>query len=1337
MTDRRVRIVNANPPIGETDGLRSFAQFEPYTNVVLLGDPGAGKSHLFRHFAEVEAATLATARSFLNRPVETNIATLYIDALDEKRSGRGDHATIDAIVAKLFDAKPGKVRISCRAQDWLGETDLTALRDYFDGRGGFVVLALDQLTVDERDAIIAVQEFDDVDKFVAEASNRGLDFLLTNPQNLLMLCEVVLKKGWPATRTELYASMTELLLAEHNRNKSHAGEGIYSPSELLDAAGAVCAARLISDVEAVSRSEASDDTNIPSYRTLRCENIERIAASLGRRLFVSAPGADAADYVHRTVAEYTAASWLAKTIRAGLPFGRVRALIGIDGHPTSELRGLHAWLAVQLPEYASVLIQSDPYGVLTYGDPASLTAASRKCLLQSLGRLSETDPWFRNGTWSIPTLGALARPDMVDDLRKILQSKSANFALRSCTLQALIYGSTLPLLQPELEEILIDEQAPFAERSDALDALVRFGPSGETAVLKAFNSVGNTANSLRLRAEILAALYRKSFKPSDVCGYLAEILNSDHEVPVGTLWRLEPDLSIEEVITILDGMPKAEKRARNKAERRNAFEASYLFDRLLVRALNDGDPQVDGPRLWAWLATRRRLRDGYPTSINDSVKAALNRRKDLLIETVQPAVKQLVVDQTRWRFLLRLREATMQQIDEDDLRDALLQATLACESDPAKQEFLFELTLIMSFEPSDRARAVFEALSELAASRSELQAIFDRNLSCPVEEWREEDAQRRARHAAKTEAVRQKNMKDFAESKRAIERGVHKGWIGWLAELYLASSSDVAKDITPRERLAEELGEENASTAIEGILAVPRGDDIPDLAETISVLAEDRYFKWWFAIVAGLDEASRQGIDTRDLPVSTLQSALAIGTDLLIFSGEADKHRTWKNQFFAEQPEQAKDALLALAKAKLAQGKEPVSGLYGLLRDERLARFRPAVLTELLRTFPNAGFNVLEDMLQCALGTDEARAALFAIAEDVIDGELEVDESQMQLWQASAYLLDPAQHEARISSIQDPTMVWRLRDLSGSGRRSRVKNPSPLDLSVLSFLASYTARHFPACEHPRNGWSGSQNPWDGTEFVRGMINQISTLTMPGATLVLQDFVTRPEFASYSDNVRHALANQRARRREAEYQQPDWPQTVDALSNGPPVSAADLHALLANQVRDANSRIGGNNADLYKLFWNEDSHRRLVSPKAEESCRDVLLDLMRPRVGPLGVTLEPEGHMAADKRADMVALCKGNLKAVAELKRDTHADLWTALSTQLDRLYARDPETSGFGLYVVFWFGSKRKGSVPVGPKGQKPTTAAELEAMLKASVSEQAKERLDVVVIDVSDINER
>jgi hypothetical protein len=116
-------------------------------------------------------------------------------------------------------------------------------------------------------------------------------------------------------------------------------------------------------------------------------------------------------YVARPVgAEYLAAAWLAKKVQAGFPIGRVRALIGIGGCPASELRGIHAWLPVFLPEYADLLIEADPFGVLTYVDAASLEPSRRKLLLEALARLATVGPWFRTNNWSARGLALLLAP---------------------------------------------------------------------------------------------------------------------------------------------------------------------------------------------------------------------------------------------------------------------------------------------------------------------------------------------------------------------------------------------------------------------------------------------------------------------------------------------------------------------------------------------------------------------------------------------------------------------------------------------------------------------------------------------------------------------------------------------------------------------------------------------------------------------------------------------------------------------------------------------------------------------------------------------------------------
>jgi predicted NACHT family NTPase len=330
---------------------------------VLLGDPGAGKTHLFREAAFAEAGRLIKARAFLNIPAPMlQGPPLFIDGLDEKRAGRGDRDTADALVTKLFAVNPPKVRISCRAADWLGESDLAALGPFFEQQGEVCILHLESLSRPEQIAVLAAQGIgaDAAEAFVSEANERGLGDFLENPQNLIMLWRAVQTGSWPTTRKELFELSTRLMLEEFDGERARSGSGTFSVSELRPVAGAICAARLISDVDAISLSDQEGTPDIPGYRSLHFCPPEKVRAALARRVFTLGSEPETVDYAHRTTAEFLGAEFLAAQVRGGLPFGRVAALIGVDGHPAAELRGLHAWLAVHLPEYADQLIVADP-----------------------------------------------------------------------------------------------------------------------------------------------------------------------------------------------------------------------------------------------------------------------------------------------------------------------------------------------------------------------------------------------------------------------------------------------------------------------------------------------------------------------------------------------------------------------------------------------------------------------------------------------------------------------------------------------------------------------------------------------------------------------------------------------------------------------------------------------------------------------------------------------------------------------------------------------------------------------------------------------------------------
>ena len=107
-------------------------------------------------------------------------------------------------------------------------------------------------------------------------------------------------------------------------------------------------------------------------------------------------------------------------------------------------------------------------------------------------------------------------------------------------------------------------------------------------------------------------------------------------------------------------------------------------------------------------------------------------------------------------------------------------------------------------------------------------------------------------------------------------------------------------------------------------------------------------------------------------------------------------------------------------------------------------------------------------------------------------------------------------------------------------------------------------------------------------------------------------------------------------------------------------------------------------------------------------------------------------MAHDKRADIV-VSSSTLKCVIELKRDYHAKVWTAATTQLEQLYSRDLEASEYGIYGVFWYGEKRGTAIPKPPGGhERPTTSSDMQRILEATLPQQLQHKIKIIVFDVS-----
>ncbi len=83
----------------------------------------------------------------------------------------------------------------------------------------------------------------------------------------------------------------------------------------------------------------------------------------------------------------------------------------------------------------------------------------------------------------------------------------------------------------------------------------------------------------------------------------------------------------------------------------------------------------------------------------------------------------------------------------------------------------------------------------------------------------------------------------------------------------------------------------------------------------------------------------------------------------------------------------------------------------------------------------------------------------------------------------------------------------------------------------------------------------------------------------------------------------------------------------------------------------------------------------------------------------------------------------------EIKKNKHPDLWSTLRNQLILQYASDPDTDGYGIYLVFWFGKDR---TPPPPSGTRPANVEGLKKRLEATLSPDEAHKISICTIDVS-----
>ena len=1412
LAPRSVRVVSP-PDIDAGFEGRSLplADFRDDRSYVLLGEPGQGKTVAFAEEAKQPGCVFVTARQFVRGHPKQHPQwagrTLFIDGLDEIRAGAGDPRTpLDEIIARLEVLGNPPFRLSCRVGSWFEPGDARELASFpgigeSSGTGEPRVLALNPLSTDDVRRILRRRRGDsdegvpDADRFIGEAFEHGLDAFLWNPQLLGVLAGAVETAGWPDSPRAAFENACRELARERNTEHRDALRGGVQPSvdKTLSAAGRLSALLLLTgkdgwtptdtdDPDVLSLRDVEEDVEDGDRETLRC--------ALESGLFSGT--ADSRTPVHRVVAEYLGASYLDGRIRAphGPSARRVLSLLlGDDGVPLPDLRGLSAWLAALNAEARPILIRADPVAVAFDGDAGSFGPEERRELF---GNLENSIGLWR--AWpSAAALGALAGRDGTSAIRELTASPVRSDARQHLVLLLLsgslrtfhgdrAEGSVLPRAQSDsdlaaLLAVVRDPTWWSDVRCRALAVLDR-ALSGNPIRPDTLRGLVDELEEGRLPDErnnllgmLLDLLYPEDPPPSAIWDYLAVRPYTHRSGAYRKFWRgLVERSGDEEIRELLESLCD---RASEVIPRLADHRLDHIVLALLARALDLFGDEVGSPGIYRWFNLvevdlhRSRLVPadpeyrsgvGFNTDAEEVIGTWLRSRRSIQLELVELGLRareseigHRMLDVTVGRkFLGEDAPAGFRQW-------CLARAAELWDERPKVAEELAWWAIRVREEWGPPLSD--DQLAQAARDTPALREWNDRRLEARARQQRK-DAERRKREAEILRPIRERQREEVASVRRhrteLAEGRCPPRLLHQLAQVYMDGLAEAGPGDDPVMRLASQLDDDESlvEATLAGFRSLLDRGDLPDLHQVAELYERRRLSYFVLPFLAGMAEEDRAA----DSPLDRLggkgrRRALGYylvsrlpGKRYLPENGpivQEDTHPPWYRRALGSHPRAVADALVAVHNARVRAKEPPDQHLHDMSLDPAYGRAAAFALKRMFSVFPTRctgpQLESLRQVLRAAMGTNGMSAAELR---NLVLRRLErsgMDVAQRAQWLCAGLFV------ARESCLPS------LLDFLATGRDARVRH-------VVDFFVSHDQRRFPSL---------SLSGWDTDELarlIRTLGGRLRRLGPPGGagivgheqvtqlkfehiltswirtlaaraddetTNALESLVADPDLGAWRAEIGEAREAQAEKRRVARHDILSLVQIQESLRGGAPANAPDLAALALDALERLAERIRSGTTSDWLQYWHRDpAPRKLRDPQHEDDCRNVLLSDLGQVLQPHNVDAQPEGCYADDNRADIRVAAGSRLAIPIEVKKTSHRDLWRAVEEQLVAKYVRAPESGGYGIYLVFWFGPDDVKVMP--PRGRLPKTPGELKERLEEQLAPGLRAKIRIVVVDVS-----
>ncbi len=1305
---------------------------------VVLAEPGAGKTRLLSSISSRLGTEAERASIFKSKTSVPATNVLILDALDEV--SKLDSSGIDAALVRAQETGARKVVLASRSSEW-EEARSVFIRDCF-GTDPVVVRLEPFDDVEQKELFLDYKPGENFSEFKSELERFELQSLLGNPQFLRLFADAFVQSGGKfTTKSKIFEDAVRRLACENNPAVSQANRP--SIDTLIRWANEVFAKLLLSGATGVSIIDKPDERQFPHLGSLVSGENVQVQYLTDTRLLKPSTSEGEHEPVHRIVAEYCAARYLAERIDDSADWFSLRkclAIIAPNSVVRDELRGLLGWMAaVGGKNLQEAAIDLDPYAVLANGDPSQLRPSSKRRLWSRLRDTAENDPYFRRGDIgrTFSTSGFFSAED-IEDIRPQLVGENENRHLKNLLLE-LIKGSDVALsLVPELRTLMLDGNNSlytrlayenlitiegYDHKSDCEELIKKGSPDALYIATVMFQELGVETlgrNTLLNLFRQCAGLYlgRNEFeeRTSTAKFFLKKFIRELELLHVE--WLLD---RLTENLICICGKEVYDCDCRTGVSK----VVGLLLDRYFEESAGPFEPV----RIWQWVKNLNFHEE--PPQQSESVQALQTNHE--LRQGIQRYALGGVTDSDGvlniWMYdFMRQSHAGLcfQPSDNRAMVD------YAFENDNPALWSKFHANH-ERYKKEHAPNALRMHMRRQAKQKPEFMRVWAKSehhaigrLITQSHISHSRALRKMKRRKNRVNQIKSDNLRYLRENQSLVESGRHGGWLQRFAELYLMNPQELSEYMDDHEIPINALC--NCLPFVE-----PELPTLGKLAElncnSQGLVSETILYAACLAIFRRYGSLASVERDTLAILKTNIDMGYhAVDPDTRThFEAEINK-RLFQTKADVEQfAREYLEPQLMIANCNHAE----VDWL----------RYKPEFLPlleqlplEWLTRFPGISMGALGILFDLAAEHSD-QADLLGLIKRRYDensirhpGEAENEDltARRSFWFLRYFFFSQdCPEDIKQWFKSDPDTIFELERHINPFDGNENKSWPTLSAKKVYVILDAFVEAWPKVCLP-SGW-GTYSPREETAY-RFLTHIVWTIGRdePGNSLpVLNAIIADERFGDFHNDARHMRASAFRQLALLDFKVPA-PSRIMEILDQQAATVEVLRAQLLEELEEFQRAIKGSEFDPVEKFYS--GGKRVDEPIASKR----IAEHLQMRLSPLNIDVTPERHLKGATRCDITAavMLDGVRKLlVIEVKGQWNPQLFTAAEEQLHQKYSIHPDAEQQGIYLVLWFGGNEK----IAGKGEPSINSPiELKKQIIERMPAELRGLIDVFVLDLS-----